>query len=151
MTTVEADRWFLHRDERGNLATEVHSGDGAAAWSEGNLVRRSCTARPTSPRLHDELIRLRPGDRVWFTDWRGDADERLLPDGPTIGDVLADLAERGVEVRGLVWRSHGERLSAPDQRAVERAPRRGRSTTPAARCCSTSGCGCSARTIRSSS
>ena len=64
-------------------------------------------------RLHDELTALQPGDRVWFTDWRGDADERLLPDGPTIGDLLAGLARSGVEVRGLVWRSHGERVSAP--------------------------------------
>ena len=64
-------------------------------------------------RLHEELTSLRAGDRVWFTDWRGDADERLLPDGPSIGDVLADLARAGVEVRGLVWRSHGERISAP--------------------------------------
>ena len=35
------------------------------------------------------------------------------PDGPSIGDLLAGLARAGVEVRGLVWRSHGERVSAP--------------------------------------
>ena len=56
---------------------------------------------------------MKPGDRVWFTDWRGDPDERLLPDGPSIGEVLAELARTGVQVRGLVWRSHGERVSAP--------------------------------------
>ncbi|MEO7006139.1 MAG: phospholipase D-like domain-containing protein, partial [Terrimesophilobacter sp.] len=56
---------------------------------------------------------LRAGDRVWFTDWRGDADERLMADGPSIGDLLADLARAGVEVRGLVWRSHGARVSSP--------------------------------------
>lgn len=64
-------------------------------------------------RLHEELTALRPGDRVFFTDWRGDADERLLPEGPSVGQVLADLARAGVEVRGLVWRSHGERVKAP--------------------------------------
>ncbi|MET3206284.1 UNVERIFIED_ORG: phosphatidylserine/phosphatidylglycerophosphate/cardiolipin synthase-like enzyme [Arthrobacter sp. UYEF13] len=64
-------------------------------------------------RLHEELTALRAGDRVWFTDWRGDADELLLPDGPTVGEVLSGLARTGVEVRGLVWRSHGERISAP--------------------------------------
>ena len=64
-------------------------------------------------RLHEELTALKAGDRVWFTDWRGDADERLLADGPSIGEVLAGLARAGVEVRGLVWRSHGERVSAP--------------------------------------
>ncbi|WP_349898252.1 phospholipase D family protein [Parafrigoribacterium soli] len=50
---------------------------------------------------------------MWFTDWRGDADERMLADGPAIGDLLANLARTGVEVRGLVWRSHGERVSSP--------------------------------------
>ncbi len=64
-------------------------------------------------RLHEELTALQAGDRVWFTDWRGDGDERLTADGPTIGELLAQLAEAGVEVRGLIWRSHGERISAP--------------------------------------
>lgn len=105
--------WFLARDERGNTTTTVHAGaDDAPAWSEGNLVRPLVHGAPYFARLHDELTALVPGDRVWFTDWRGDADERLLPDGPTIGDLLADLARAGVEVRGLIWRSHGERVSA---------------------------------------
>jgi len=64
-------------------------------------------------RLHAELTLLHVGDRVWFTDWRGDADERLLAGGPSIGDLLADLAHAGVQVRGLVWRSHGERVASP--------------------------------------
>ncbi|XAS62757.1 phospholipase D-like domain-containing protein [Micrococcaceae bacterium Sec5.8] len=64
-------------------------------------------------RLHEELTALKAGDRVWFTDWRGDADELLRPNGPSIGDLLAGVARAGVEVRGLVWRSHGERVSAP--------------------------------------
>ncbi|MFZ6990594.1 phospholipase D-like domain-containing protein [Curtobacterium sp. RRHDQ66] len=105
--------WFLARDERGNLATEVHAGgDDAAPWSEGNAVRPLVHGAPYFARIHAELCALQPGDRVWFTDWRGDADERLLPDGPTIGDLLAERARDGVEVRGLIWRSHGERVSA---------------------------------------
>lgn len=105
--------WFLARHERGNTATEVHSGGGdGPAWSEGNLVRPLVHGGPYFERLHAELSALGPGDRVWFTDWRGDADERLLPDGPTVGDLLADRARAGVEVRGLIWRSHGERVSA---------------------------------------
>ena len=129
MRTGPAD-WFLSRDERGNLATGVHAGrpdddtdrnrpdaEGdtgadAAPWSEGNHVRPLVHGAAYFDRIHAELTALRPGDRVWFTDWRGDADERLLPDGPTIGDLLADRARAGVEVRGLIWRSHGERVSA---------------------------------------
>ncbi|MBT2503764.1 phospholipase D-like domain-containing protein [Curtobacterium sp. ISL-83] len=105
--------WFLARDERGNTATEVHAGGvDATEWSEGNAVRPLVHGAPYFERLWQELSGLQAGDRVWFTDWRGDADERLQPDGPTIGDLLADLARTGVEVRGLMWRSHGERVSA---------------------------------------
>ncbi|MGO4689251.1 phospholipase D family protein [Glaciibacter sp. 2TAF33] len=110
----DPDSWFLRRAERGNLATEVHAGAaGSLAWSEGNLVRPLVHGSTYFARLHEELTALHGGDCVWFTDWRGDADERLLPDGPSIGDLLAGLARAGVEVRGLVWRSHGERVSSP--------------------------------------
>ena len=82
----DAGDWFLTRAERGNAATDVQAGDrGSASWSEGNLVRPLVHGATYFARLHEELTALRPGDRVWFTDWRGDADERLLPDGPSIG------------------------------------------------------------------
>ncbi|OIH96514.1 phospholipase D-like domain-containing protein [Curtobacterium sp. MCBA15_001] len=110
---TEPRNWFLARDERGNTATGVHAGgDDGPAWSEGNAVRPLVHGAPYFERIHAELTALTAGDRVWFTDWRGDPDERLLPDGPTIGDLLADCARAGVEVRGLIWRSHGERVSA---------------------------------------
>ena len=106
--------WFLSGAERGNTATGVHAGDaGSQSWSEGNLVRPLIHGATYFARLHEELTALQAGDRVWFTDWRGDGDERLTADGPTIGELLAQLAEAGVEVRGLIWRSHGERISAP--------------------------------------
>ncbi|MFD1720320.1 phospholipase D family protein [Amnibacterium endophyticum] len=111
---LAADDWLLSGDERGNRATGVHAGTGSGSgWSEGNLVRPLVHGATYFRALHDELSALQAGDRVWFTDWRGDADERLLPDGPTIGDLLVALAKRGVEVRGLVWRSHGERITSP--------------------------------------
>ncbi len=110
----DAGAWFLSRAERGNPASDVQTGGtGSASWSEGNLVEPLVHGATYFARLHQELTALQPGDRVWFTDWRGDADERLLPDGPTIGDLLSGLARSGVQVRGLIWRSHGERVSAP--------------------------------------
>ena len=110
----DPSKWFLSRVEWGNLVTGVPAGGaGAASWSEGNLVRPLVHGATYFARLHEELTALHAGDRVWFTDWRGDADERLLADGPSIGDLLAGLARAGVEVRGLVWRSHGERVSSP--------------------------------------
>lgn len=106
--------WFLSGAERGNDATRVHAGGaGSSSWSEGNLVRPLIHGATYFARLHEELSALHAGDRVWFTDWRGDGDERLTADGPTVGELLAQLARAGVEVRGLVWRSHGERVSAP--------------------------------------
>jgi phosphatidylserine/phosphatidylglycerophosphate/cardiolipin synthase-like enzyme len=109
-----AGSWFLSAGEQGNQAIDVHAGGpGLSSWSEGNLVTPLIHGAAYFARLHDELTALQAGDRVWFTDWRGDADERLTANGPSIGDLLAKLARAGVEVRGLVWRSHGERVSAP--------------------------------------
>lgn len=106
--------WFLSGAEREHAATGVHAGPAETpAWSEGNLVRPLIHGAAYFARLHEELTALQPGDRVWFTDWRGDGDERLTEDGPAIGELLARLARTGVEVRGLIWRSHGERVSAP--------------------------------------
>ncbi len=108
----EAPRqWFLSRDERGNSATDFDCDSAEASpWSDGNLVRLLVHGATYFRRLYEELCMLRAGDRVFFTDWRGDADERLLPDGPAVGDVLADLAHRRVEVRGLMWRSHSDHM-----------------------------------------
>ena len=42
-----------------------------------------------------------------FTDWQGDADERLTEEpGSEVVEVLARAHQRGVAVHGLVWRSH---------------------------------------------
>ncbi|GGH92152.1 phospholipase D family protein [Arthrobacter liuii] len=106
-------KWFLNRSERGNPDSNVHAGGAESSWSEGNLVRPLVHGATYFARLHEELSDLQAGDRVWFTDWRGDADEQLEAGGTTIGGLLAGLARSGVEVRGLVWRSHGERVSAP--------------------------------------
>jgi phosphatidylserine/phosphatidylglycerophosphate/cardiolipin synthase-like enzyme len=62
-------------------------------------------------RLYEILCATRPGDAVLFTDWEGDADERLDGEGSEIGAVLADLAVRGVSVYGLLWRSHSTLMS----------------------------------------
>lgn len=82
-----------------------------AGSTTGNEVRPLVHGSTYFRRLHDELQQLRAGDRVYFTDWRGDPDERLLPEGPTVGELLCDVLDRGVEVRGLVWRSHSDLLS----------------------------------------
>jgi hypothetical protein len=56
----------------------------------------------------------------WRSRWRADADERLIPGGPTVGEALTGASRRGAAVRGLVWRSRGRWLgfSAPENRAL---------------------------------
>jgi phosphatidylserine/phosphatidylglycerophosphate/cardiolipin synthase-like enzyme len=102
------NEWFLTTQERGNPATDI---DRDGAWVEGNLVRPLIHGATYFRRLYDELCALQSGDRLYFTDWRGDSDEALYPDGPSLGTVLCDLARSGVEVRGLLWRSHSDHLS----------------------------------------
>ncbi len=106
-------RWFLRPDERGNPDTSIDRvpRDDGRAWVAGNRIRPLVHGATYFRRLHEELCQLQAGDRVYFTDWSGDSDERLLPEGPTIGEVLCDLAKNDVEVRGLVWRSHSDKVS----------------------------------------
>src|SRR5690348_17963115 len=61
------------------------------------------------PALYDAIEATKAGDLVLFTDWQGDADERLTGEpGSEVAEVLGRADERGVDVRGLVWRSHSE-------------------------------------------
>ena len=111
MDDQAAERWFLSPDERGNPATDIDSvGETGRSWVTGNQVRPLVHGTTYFRRLYEELSGLRAGDRVYFTDWRGDADERLTDDGPTVGGLLCELARSGVEVRGLLWRSHSDHL-----------------------------------------
>ncbi|TCO20428.1 phosphatidylserine/phosphatidylglycerophosphate/cardiolipin synthase-like enzyme [Kribbella steppae] len=111
MTDHSAGQWFLRPEERGNPGTDIdRMGDVNGSWVEGNLVRPLIHGVTYFRRLYEELCVLQAGDHVYFTDWRGDADQLLLPEGPTIGEVLCDLARSGIEVRALLWRSHSDHL-----------------------------------------
>jgi phosphatidylserine/phosphatidylglycerophosphate/cardiolipin synthase-like enzyme len=105
-------RWLLTREERGNPLTRLDDAHPAGeAWSEGNLVRPLVHGATYFAELFERLEATRAGDLVFFTDWQGDADERLLgTPGSEVAEVLACADERGVDVRGLVWRSHWEKL-----------------------------------------
>jgi phosphatidylserine/phosphatidylglycerophosphate/cardiolipin synthase-like enzyme len=104
---AEIDDWFLTAAERGNPATSIdRRGRDRRAWTEGNLVQPLVHGSTYYRRLLAALTALGPGDMVLVADWRGDPDERLDGPGTEVGRVLADLARTGVEVRGLLWRSH---------------------------------------------
>jgi phosphatidylserine/phosphatidylglycerophosphate/cardiolipin synthase-like enzyme len=102
--------WLLTTSERGNPRTRLDAAHpGEQAWSTGNLVRPLVHGSAYFAELHQRLEATREGDLVYFTDWQGDADERLTGEpGSEVGEVLARADERGVDVRGLVWRSHRE-------------------------------------------
>jgi phosphatidylserine/phosphatidylglycerophosphate/cardiolipin synthase-like enzyme len=104
--------WFLTSSERGNDFTGLdrRRPDGLA-WSTGNQVETLVHGAVYFRRLLEAIRELGSGDRLYFTDWRGDPDERLGDDpGTEVGAVLAAAARRGVIVKGLLWRSHLDRL-----------------------------------------
>lgn len=62
--------------------------------------------------LVERIGQTRAGDLILFTDWRGDPDEQLTDDPScTVVEVLGAADRRGVDVRGLIWRSHWDKLS----------------------------------------
>jgi phosphatidylserine/phosphatidylglycerophosphate/cardiolipin synthase-like enzyme len=118
MTDVDVRAWLLTNQERENPHTRIDDvrGDGTA-WSRGNTVRAIVHGRPYFEELHGRITGLVPGDRLYFADWRGDPDEQLTDDpASTVNATLVAAAERGVDVRGLLWRSHWHRLGFSSHR-----------------------------------
>lgn len=108
---MRLDDWLLTPGERGNGATLLDTRDGTGhAWSRGNEVRPLVHGAAYFGALLAAVREQRAGDLLMFTDWRGDPDELLDGPGTGIGEVLCDAARRGVVVKGLVWRSHLDRL-----------------------------------------
>jgi phosphatidylserine/phosphatidylglycerophosphate/cardiolipin synthase-like enzyme len=112
---ADLSSWLLSASERGNPRTRLddrHPGD--QAWSSGNRVRALIHGATYFAELHERLEATRAGDLVLFTDWQGDADERLTGEpGSEVVEVLGRADERGVDVRGLVWRSHRDSIGFP--------------------------------------
>ncbi|OBG90757.1 phospholipase [Mycobacterium sp. E136] len=96
--------WFLTAGERGNPSWEL------PAWSEGNRAEALIHGASYFDRLVTEVEKLGSGDHLFFADWRGDADERLREEGPTVAELFRAAADRGVLVKGLMWRSYPNRL-----------------------------------------
>lgn len=113
--------WFLTADERGNPSSRL------PAWCTGNLAEPLIHGATYFDRLATEVESLSAGDYVFFTDWRGDPDQLLRDGGPTISELFCRAAERGVVVKGLIWRSHLDKLAYSEEEnrhlgdAIERA------------------------------
>jgi phosphatidylserine/phosphatidylglycerophosphate/cardiolipin synthase-like enzyme len=110
------DDWFLTSKERGNPMTEIDTHDSSVVgWTEGNLVVFLIDGVSYFDRLAEALSDLESSDEVRFVDWRGDADEMVSRDGVSIATIFADACRRGVDVRGLLWRSHSDRFGFNSQ------------------------------------
>ena len=104
--------WFLAAAERGNPDTRLLARHPESQpWSTGNDVRPLVHGSVYFRELLEAVRAMGTGDLLLFTDWRGDPDERLDGPGSEVGPVFAAAAARGVEVRGLVWRSHFDRFA----------------------------------------
>ena len=82
--------WFLTEEERGNPHTRI------TAWTDGNAVRPLVDGKEYFAELYAAIERMERGDLLLFTDWRGDANQKVSRNGPSIGEVLCDAARRGV-------------------------------------------------------
>ncbi|WP_305786837.1 phospholipase D family protein [Symbioplanes lichenis] len=105
----EHEDWFLTADERDNPDSEIPT------WSGGNTAEPLIHGKTYFDRLVTEVEALGEGDHLFFTDWRGDPDERMRDEGPTITRLFADAARRGVIVKGLLWRSHVDKLAYSEE------------------------------------
>jgi phosphatidylserine/phosphatidylglycerophosphate/cardiolipin synthase-like enzyme len=106
---MRIEDWFLTETERGNPATDI------PAWRSGNLATPLVHGATYFDCLVTEVEALKAGDHLFFTDWRGDPDQRMRPDGPTIAELFCHAAERGVVVKGLMWRSHLDQIQYSEE------------------------------------
>jgi phosphatidylserine/phosphatidylglycerophosphate/cardiolipin synthase-like enzyme len=104
--------WLLTADERGNPATTVdrRHPDGTG-HTTGNEVRALIHGSEYFRDLYERIGGMVAGDMIFFTDWRGDPNQRMRGRGTEISRVLCEAASRGVIVKGLIWRSHWDRLA----------------------------------------
>jgi phosphatidylserine/phosphatidylglycerophosphate/cardiolipin synthase-like enzyme len=110
--STEVETWFLTKQERANPATRLDARlPGNQAWSDGNRVQPLIHGAAYFAELYKSIEATRAGDLIFFADWQGDADERLTGEpGSEVAEVLSRADQRGVDVRGLVWRSHWDKL-----------------------------------------
>jgi phosphatidylserine/phosphatidylglycerophosphate/cardiolipin synthase-like enzyme len=102
---------LLTAAERGNDHTVLDRRRAGVAWSTGNDVRPLVHGATYFTELLRRVEELRAGDLLLFTDWRGDPDERLGGPGTEVAQVFCRAAQRGVLVKGLIWRSHLDRFA----------------------------------------
>ena len=116
MGRVDLTEWFLTAEERGNPTTEVdRRHEDGLAWTSGNDAAPLVHGTSYFAQLLRHLGQVRAGDLILFTDWRGDPDQALDESGTAVSHALCRAAASGAVVKGLVWRSHLDRLSFSEE------------------------------------
>jgi phosphatidylserine/phosphatidylglycerophosphate/cardiolipin synthase-like enzyme len=122
---MHIDDWLLAAGERGNRDSAIDRRHDGVPWTEGNRAEVLVDGSEYFSRLYLKLCATGPGDSVYLAGLEGDADERLAGPGTEVATVLGELLQRGVRVRGLVWRSHAaayaEKKNLMFSRAVNEA------------------------------
>ncbi|BCB83532.1 hypothetical protein Psuf_008450 [Phytohabitans suffuscus] len=67
--------WFLTAPERDNDVSDI------PAWTSGNTTEPLIHGSTYFDRLVAAVEAMSEGDHLFFTDWRGNPDERLRPAG----------------------------------------------------------------------
>jgi phosphatidylserine/phosphatidylglycerophosphate/cardiolipin synthase-like enzyme len=98
-TGAVIEDWFLVDAERRNRASDIRN------WTTGNAVEPLVDGASYFPALYDALCQTKAGDQIYFADFRADTEELLSGPGTSVGQILVELAERGVLIFGLIWRS----------------------------------------------
>jgi len=106
---VPLTNWFLTAPERDNDVSDI------PAWATGNTAEPLIHGATYFDRLVTAVEEMSEGDHLFFTDWRGDPDERMRPEGPTVAELFCQAAKRGVVVKGLMWRSHLDKLQYSEE------------------------------------
>ena len=102
-------KWFLMASERGNSSSNIDARyQNGKGWTEGNSVTPLVHGSTYFKRLHSLISCLQAKESAWFLGWRMDPDELLDGPGTELREVLASAARKGVDVRGLLWRSHSK-------------------------------------------
>jgi len=98
-TGAVIEDWFLVDAQRRNPASDIRN------WTTGNAVEPLVDGASYFPALYGALCETTAGDQIYFADFRADTEELLSGPGTSVGRILAELAERGVLIFGLIWRS----------------------------------------------
>ncbi|MGI8723291.1 MAG: hypothetical protein ACR2JG_13815 [Geodermatophilaceae bacterium] len=81
----------------------------------GDFIRRKCGQPDAAFGLVSAVEGLAAGDHLFFTDWRGDPDLLMRPDGPTVAELFSAAVRRGVVVKGLMWRSYSDKMGYSEE------------------------------------